>query len=137
MPEVNRLSLERGRAKFAYDCAVDGSKINKKKEYKSYVKKLPMLIKVNGLGASISFINSKSEKDQNKKGYSYYLLSNHLTEWLTKSGTISLQENQGLADFIISQPSQKYRHITIEVLAFLAWLKRFAEGLIEGEAEGD
>jgi len=37
--------IEQDRAKFAYDCAKEGSKIEKKKEYKSYVKKIPMLIK--------------------------------------------------------------------------------------------
>jgi len=34
---------------------------------------------------------------------------------------------------VISCDSATYRHITREILAFLNWLKRFAEGLIEEE----
>ena len=136
MPILQRLSLEQGRAKFAYDCAVDGSNIDKKKEYKSYVKKLPLLIKTNGLGSAIAFVSAKSENVASKKGYAYYKLYQHLVEWLKKSGTISLQ-NDELTNYIVSQPSQNYRHITIEVLAFMTWLKRFTEGLIEGYPEGE
>jgi CRISPR-associated protein Cmr5 len=52
-------SLEQGRAKFAYECASKGSQQPTKKEYKSHVKKIPMLIKTNGLGSTFAFVKSK------------------------------------------------------------------------------
>ena len=54
---TSRTKLEQGRAAYAYNAAKDGkNKLgNKDSEYKSYVKKLPMLIKTNGLGAAMSF----------------------------------------------------------------------------------
>lgn len=62
MPDKMSLqkTLEQGRAKFAYQSAEDGSKIAKRKEYKSYVKKIPMLIKTNGLGAALSLLKPKA-----------------------------------------------------------------------------
>ncbi|MGC9111279.1 MAG: type III-B CRISPR module-associated protein Cmr5 [candidate division WOR-3 bacterium] len=45
------------------------------------------------------------------------------------------QNENDLAKWAISENSEKYRYITQEILAFLQWLKRFAEGLIEEEEE--
>lgn len=137
MPTLQRLAIEQGRAKYAYDCAVEGFRLIKKKEYKGYVKRLPMLIKTNGLGSAISFIKAKSDQDENKKGYAYHKLYKHITGWLLESKTITLLNDQELVEYVVSQPSQSYRYLTIEVMAFLAWLKRFSEGLIEGDAEGE
>ncbi len=131
--------LEQGRAKFAYDCAKEGNEINKKKEYKSYVKKIPMLIKTNGVGATFAFIKSKGTIDKNKAGYAYYLIYNQTKKWLKKDDKklIELNDDDDLVDKIISLNSLEYRAVTIEVLAFFNWLRRFADGLIEGEAENE
>ncbi len=125
------------QAKFAYDCAKKGSEINKKKEYKSYVNKIPMLIKTNGLGSTFAFIKSKSSDDENKAGYAYCLIYNQIKEWLRKDERkfIKLNDNDDLVNEIISLNSPEYRAVTIEVLAFFNWLRRFAEGLIGGETE--
>ena len=45
--------IDRQRAVLAYDCVTEvdeQSNGKKKKEYKSYIKKMPSLIKTNGLG---------------------------------------------------------------------------------------
>ncbi|NMC59256.1 MAG: type III-B CRISPR module-associated protein Cmr5 [Candidatus Methanofastidiosa archaeon] len=132
---ITIIGLERGRAKFAYDCALDGSARSKKKEYKSYVKKIPMLIKTNGLGSTFAFIKSKSTNDENKAGYAYYLIYKQTKEWLKKDdkSLVNLNENDDLLEKIISLDSPSYRSVTNEVLAFFKWVSRFAEGLIEGE----
>jgi len=44
-------------------------------------------------------------------------------------------DKKDLIDWVISCDSTDYRYITQEILAFLNWLKRFAEGLIEEEEE--
>ena len=124
--------IEQGRAKFAYDCAHQVLSKDSKfgKEYKSYVKKIPMLIKTNGLGATFAFVLSKA-----KEGNPYQLIYQQTTAWLKvdQKKLIDLPNNPNLVSEIITLDSPQYRAVTVEVLAFFNWLKRFADGLIEGE----
>lgn len=118
--------LEQGRAEFAYRKAQEG--INKHgKEYKQYAKKLPMLIKTNGLGPTLAFIKSK--------GGTYETLYNHIAEWLKKDIKFGIFNDQNkskdLLEAIISLNSPEYRAVTNETIAFLTWLKRLADGLID------
>ena len=123
--------IEEGRAKFAYECALEGSKIDKKKEYKSYVKKIPMLIKANGLGATFAFMLSK-------RG-TYKFIGEQVLKWLKNDEKDILSDAKEIENFkelvkkIVSLSSSEYRALTIEILAFFNWLRRFAEGLIEEE----
>lgn len=125
--------LEHGRVEFAYKCAENGSKIDKKREYKSCVKKIPMLIKTNGIGATFAYVNSKA-----KDGNAYELIYQQTTEWLKREprGLVT-DKNKDLVEIIVSIDSTVYRALTNEALAFFTWLKRFADGLIEGEAENE
>jgi len=131
--------LEQQRAKFAYEKAksIADAGGKKAKEYKSYAKKLPMMIKSNGLGASLSFALSKS-KDKNGNKTSWGSLYEDLNSWLRKPHKVWILGTNPPADLseaAINLNSQEYRALTVEVLAFLNWLRRFAEGLIEGEAD--
>lgn len=143
--------LEQGRAKFAYDCALEGKSIFKKVQigtewfkddkYKSYVKKVPMLIKSNGPGSTFAFVKSKREKEKTGKmpgekenpKNAYDLIYEQTKRWLIKDEKtlLNINENDDLVKKIISLDSPEYRAITNEVLAFFNWLTRFAEGLIE------
>jgi len=108
-------------------------------DYKSYVKKMPMYIKTNGLGATLAFYFSKS------KGYNaYQLINRQILEWFTltfKNNKLFLNFKAGnaaeLMDWILNLNSREYKFVTIEVLAFLNWLRRFTDGLIESEGNGD
>lgn len=128
--------IEQGRAKFAYDCAkmvVDKKDINQK-EYKSHIKKIPMLIKTNGLGATFAFVKSKGNEVYNR-------IYNNTEKWILEEDMKKLipknyitDENgrkKKFIDILISLPSSIYRAVTIEVLAFFNWLKRFVDGLIK------
>lgn len=122
--------IEQGRADFAYQCALKGSRCAKPKEYKSYVKKAPMMIKTNGLGATLAFILSKSSE-----GNTWSLVYQQIDEWLKRNENTYLLSNKtgDLAGIIIQLESGQYRAVTNEVLALFNWLRRFAEGLIEGD----
>jgi len=97
------------------------------KEYKAYVKKIPMMILSNGLGATFAFVYSKKDKD------AYGLIYKQVDEWLKQC---HIQKSDGeLIKWIISQESPEYRAVTNEVLALFNWLKRFADGMIEGDGE--
>lgn len=131
---TTRTQLEQGRANFAYKCAEAGKKLQKPSEYKSYVKKIPMLIKTNGLGATLAFIFSKStessgEKINKKKTYG--LIYSQIEDWLKKDEKRLIEFGEGkIAEEVTNIPSGQYRAITIEILAFFNWLRRFSDALI-------
>lgn len=147
--QTERNRLEQRRAEFAYRYAQEGSELDKNnkvdKAYKSYTKKIPMLIKTNGLGATFAFVKAKSNTNRLKRDHAYQIIYTQTTNWLRKSMPHIFHnekgeplENQDLVYIFITQNSPIYRQIAVEVLAFFTWLKRFAEGLIEGEdIEGD
>ncbi len=109
--------------------------IKLKKDYRSYVKKLPQMILSNGLGQSMAFVFSKK-----KEGNAYAFIYQQISEYLNSNNTIriSKDKDKDLLEWIISLDSHNYRYATEEVLAFLNWLRRFAEGMIEvSEEEND
>jgi len=136
MTETTINKLERGRAEFAYECAKEAiekyeSNDKKKKEYRSYVRKLPTMILTNGLGQALAFVVSKKEE-----GNAYELIYNQLTGYMKSKCVTRISmdpSKEDLLEWIISCDSQTYRYITQEILAFLNWLKRFTEGMIEEE----
>jgi len=132
MPEITTIkSLEQGRASFALTCAQSGAKHAQCAKYKSHVKKMPMMIKTNGLGSTIAFAFSK----KNGSDKTWDLLVTHVENWLVMKG--HLVENKSLHLEVVKVDSNDYRALTVEVLAFLNWLRRFAEGLIEKDDDDD
>ncbi len=116
--------LEKERSQFAYqrvENAKEELKDKEQNEYKAYCKKIPSMIQTNGLSATTAFMFSK-------KG-TYGFIYNQIDEWLIKKGE---KRDEELIDWLIHiNTSFKYRKITIEVLAFFNWLRRFADGMIE------
>ena len=128
-------SIEQERAQFAYKCALEGSKIDKKTAYKSYVKKIPMLIKTNGLGPTFAFIMSKKREE---KGKPYELIYEQTKKWLLQDNNpFKINIKNDLVKNIISLDSKTYRLMTNEVLFLFKWIIRFADGLIEEGSEND
>lgn len=138
--EVTTLKqIEQGRATHAYD-AVNG--INKieglsekeakrlKESYKSATKKLPVLIKTNGLGQTLAFIKSKrAKRDKPKNGYDK--LYKQIGDWLQDQSPNLLVPKGELVKKVIELPSPEYRQVTVETLALLNWMRRFVEGLMK------
>ena len=95
-----------------------------------------MLIQTNGLGNTLAFITSKGNANNTKKkNNAYDLIYEQITQWLRTggSGYKLLPEDIGLLEFVISRRSTIYRQTTSEILALLNWLRRLAEGMIEGD----
>lgn len=131
--------IEQGRAKKAYEFAEQGAAMDKKKDYKSYVKKMPMLIKTNGLGSALAFAFAKGSKEgipqQNKAWGKLYV---QLEQWLkTDSKQLIEFDDNRLTHKLMESDSATYRAVTVEVLALLNWQRRFVDALIEGESTGD
>ncbi len=103
----------------AYRCAMAAKGIGK--EYKNHAKSLPMMIRTNGLGATLAFLESKDDPHFSR-------LYQDITGYL-KGIQAGLKDGEFSAK-ITECDSVEIRFFTKEVLAFLVWLRRFAEGLI-------
>lgn len=127
--------MEQGRAATAYAYAEAGSKLNKKKEYKSYVKKMPMLIMANGMGAAMAFAFAKGSKggEANRED-PWGLLYSQIEGWVKEKRILGDIKTNKLAQTLTDCPSTKYRAATVETLALLNWMKRFADALIDGDS---
>lgn len=98
-----------------------------KKDYNSLVKRAPVLILTNGLGQTLAFLKAKA-KDH------HIDLFRHLSGWVCQRVP---ESGNDLLHQIIQGDSALLRRATREALAYLQWLKRFAEAeLPSGEEEG-
>jgi CRISPR-associated protein Cmr5 len=110
-------SLEQKRAQAAWTAVKNVSE--KKKEYKALANNAPADIQINGLGQTLAFWRAKG-KGEHKAIYSA------VSDWVTKQ--LKATHTDGLLGWIMNEAtSQQYRQATTEALAFLVWLKRFAE----------
>lgn len=123
-------TLEQGRAEFAFNYA-NAVESSLKDKFKSHVKSFPMLMKTNGLGAAVAFLFSKGDKEQGV----YKKVGDSMVEWLQADrkyllyNLSSIDSLKTLSQEITKLNSSHYRALTIEILAYFTWLRRFAEGL--------
>lgn len=129
--EINtRQKLEQGRAECAYKRVLGFKEANPGKstldEYKSYSKKFPMMVKTNGLGSALAFIESKQKKAYNR-------IYDDLTDWLKNDHKkiVDLSSGDLLQKVVSMDDSARYRALTNEVLAFMNWHRRFTEALLD------
>ncbi len=94
-------------------------------KYGSLVKNFPAMIVTNGLGQALAFL--KAKKKEHHLG-----LYRHVSGWVTKE---IYGVTGDLLEKIIADNSANYRRATTETLAFVAWLKRFAEAELKSEEE--
>lgn len=94
-------------------------------EMKSYIKKMPMLIKTNGLGQTLAFYFSKSKSSE------YNQILEILVSYLSENGFLSASNSKTLMQNVVELDANKYRLITNETILYLNWLRRFADGLLK------
>jgi len=130
--------IEQRRAAFVYNKVeealqmLDGASSSDAGKYKSYIKRIPMLVKNNGLGAALAFVKSKSIKDR-----VYGLIYEQLGACLHQYDQNVFSKEDDLVKKVITLSSAEYRAVTIEVLAIYNWGRRFVEGKIEGELDDE
>jgi CRISPR-associated protein Cmr5 len=102
--------------------------------FKVYVQGMPAMIHMSGLGQTAAFYKSKSNgSDDSDKAYGevYEIIS----KWLTGAGVVyqssGSQAGADLLEQITQESMQKYRLAEAETLAYLEWLKKFAEAFIK------
>lgn len=133
MPENRRFELGSNRAEvaFSYVKTITESHRSLEKKYKSLVRKTPMRIKANGLASTLAFIFSK--KKENKQ---HAILYSQLEDWLSSNDMLEAEGNE-FVETIVAMNNAERRFVTNELLAFLSWLRRFVDGMIEGEEDDE
>jgi CRISPR-associated protein Cmr5 len=135
-------SLERDRAKAAWDCIIQVKQCNEQliekdrydRGYGGLAKSAPADIHANGLGQTLAFWRAKGyERGQPKNNNAHAELLTHTSIWL-RSQKI-LPDGRDAVEWIAKDAlTNDYRRATSEAIAFLNWLKRFAEAeLPKGE----
>lgn len=112
-------SLEQKRAAQAWDCVQAVKTRNYKKDYLSSARSAPADIQANGLGQTLAFWCAK-KKEEDKALYQ------HVATWVKMQ--VHFTQPADLLEWIIQKAStDEYRRATTEGIAFLSWIKRFAE----------
>jgi CRISPR-associated protein Cmr5 len=127
-------TIQQQRAAFALEIIEDAVRKldreadakEKKDKYKSYASALPFMIHANGLGQAAAFCKSKSSKEP-IYGELYKLLSS----WLIGEGK-PYQGCNDLLDGVRSRDMKIYLAAQAEAIAFLTWVKQFADAFMEG-----
>jgi CRISPR-associated protein Cmr5 len=120
--------------------------------YGTVARKLPSYLQTNGLGQTLAFLYSKAEAGNPKatvpaKETGDGLMLLHLGAWLQgkrpppapqegASKTLNLMVNANdVMRWLTSLDAEAYRAASHEARECALWLRRFAEGRIEGDAE--
>jgi len=126
-------TLEQERAQRAWECVqeVTSKSQDFKNKYGSLARKVPMLVLTNGLGQTLAFLRAKGKNDSTDE---HTMLFQHLSRWvLSQVAPASTSDNRDLLQWVLENDSAAYRRATTEALAFLTWLKRFAEAELPTE----
>lgn len=122
---TNQQTLEQKRAGAAW-LAIQAVKPSEQKKYSAIARKAPSYILTNGLGQTFAFLRAKSDAEKT--------LYRHLEEWLKTRLKITDAHFDARA-WIGTTDSATYRRAMVETLAYLTWLKRFAEAEFGVEEE--
>lgn len=146
--KIQRQTIEQERGKQAWKNvggvkSLDSSNDKKlEKKYRSLARGLNAMIQINGLGQTLGFLKAKGKSDSKDE---HYLLLEHLSNWMRsghfKASNIVVMntEHDGLLRWVTDTgtSSADYRRATTEVMAFGAWLRRFAEAELKEQEAGE
>lgn len=106
--------------------------------YLAYLKGLPAMIITHGLGQSLAVLKANSQKNNEKQDQkAYLLLYQQSAEWLCHQdhGIFRGASPDTLMTAIVQCHLTEYMRAQTELLAFVAWLKKFAEALLADSSE--
>lgn len=127
-------SKEQERMSIAYEFVESVKNKEIEEKYASLVKKLPAMIVHNGLLATLAFLKAKSN---NGKENEHSLLLKHILEYLKKANHLKDSKYDNFIQLVKTESftTERYLHITREVLNFTVWLKRIAEGELKDDEQ--
>jgi CRISPR-associated protein Cmr5 len=120
-------TIEQGRASQVYDAVQKiyqetSGKGKKWDNYKAGVKKLPVLIKTNGLGQALAFIYNRDNFPDIYEQIEIWLQENDFKQLVPKDRGKFIEK-------IVNMDSEQYRQATVETLALLNGMRRFVDGI--------
>lgn len=125
------LSLERERAKLAWNQVKQLEKPEPLKSYHSLVRGFPAMMQSMGIGQAVAFLMAKSGKEEAHKK-----LLMHLNQWafhergpIPWSSLVPASGNDRLLQQLMIEEPEIWWLADREVVAFSVWLKRLAESL--------
>lgn len=118
-------TLEQERAAAAWQCVTAARNTPYAEDYGQLAREAASLVQMHGLGQTLAFLMSKRPKKQNEVN-EHLQLAQDLSRWVSRQ--VLGESRDDLREWIASQADvAAYRRATVEALAFLTWLKRFAE----------
>jgi CRISPR-associated protein Cmr5 len=85
---------------------------------------------MNGLGQACATLLARS----GGHGDAHQLLYDDLQEWLCRSDCAVYGGEKSLLEAIINRDQRLYVHAQAEALAYLNWLKKFAQAFLKGDS---
>lgn len=139
-------SIEQRRAEFALQRLEDALAVPEAGKYKhsqlkSYLRRLPAMIQMNGFGQALAFYYAKRTNYE-----AYGVVYKLLEDWLCAKGQVyasatgvecalNPQATPYLLRALTAGDQQAYRRAEAEAQALLSWAKKFAEALILKDAD--
>jgi len=102
-------------------------------EYKSYAESLPASIVMNGLGQACAMLLAQAKNRPGNED-AHRLLYDHLQDWLRgRKHAAVYPTDQDLVEAVINHGQRAYIRAQVESLAYLNWLKKFAQAYLTRE----
>jgi len=130
---TSKPTLEQQRAAHALE-RINGVKNEKLAAgYKSYVESLSATIVMNGLGQACATLLAQAKGELGSKD-AHRRLFDHLEDWLCNpKARVGL--NKPLVESLVKSDQTIYCHAQAEALAYLVWLKKFAQAFLSKSAK--
>jgi CRISPR-associated protein Cmr5 len=128
-------TLEQKRAAAAWKCIKkieDTQDKDLQKKYGTLAQKAPADIQTGGLGQTLAFWSAKSsvreDGSDSAEKKAHRAILDDISKWLKNEASINFGDG-GILEWVVNNNTQisEYRRATAESIAFLVWLKRFAE----------
>lgn len=133
---MEKLTLDQERAKHALEAIEALQQGGAYGHYPSYVNRMPAMIVMNGLGQACAMLLAQARGDAEDP---HRMLYDHLEAWLCRQSQYAPYRGEApLISAIVSKNQRVYVEAQSEALAYLGWLKRFAQAyLTSPEGRGD
>lgn len=132
------MTLEQRRAQHALE-AIQGLRQNNfQGNYRSYIEALPAHIVMSGLGQALATELAAArigETNRSAKEQAHEQVYKDMQSWLRSASY--LHANQDLMQAILGMTQPKYQQAQAELLAYLIWLKKFAQAYLTKGKDND
>lgn len=133
-PQSYRQTIEQLRAQQAWEAIEQVEREDSyKHKYGTVARELPARIQVNGLAATMAFLQAKAHSGGDVK-LEFLRMYEHISARLDAHLQIGKPD---VLDLIRSEPTEIYRHAAAEAIAYSNWLKRYVEAKGWKSSEND